>query len=140
MGSKDSRPGGGGGGGGASVSNAREKETDVKVESRNNVNGMQGTEKQIRYANSIMQEVSENMSLVLPANLRRILKDEVFPSLNESKFWIDNAEKIRSGLMRVIPNQSDREFAKSASQTVNWIFEEAIKKNPSLEKYRRGNK
>ena len=103
----------------------------------NSLSSMQGTEKQIKYANDIKKDVTDNMSLILPRRIRTVLTDEVFPALNDSKFWIENQERIRSGLIYPTRSLSDREAANLISQTVNWMFEQAIIKNPSLEKYRK---
>lgn len=119
-----------------SKSSAMDAGGNVTV-AENASSAMQGTEKQIKYANGIKKDVTDNMSLILPQRIRTVLTDEVFPALNDAKFWIDNQERIRGGLIYPNRSLSDREAAKLVSQTVNWMFAQAIIKNPSLEKYRK---
>lgn len=109
---------------------------DTKTTAAANASGMQGTEKQIKFATDIKNQVENEMSLVIPQYMRDLLKQEVFPTFTDSKFWIDNAQRIREGLMRLNPKQTDREFAQNMVKTVNWMFEQAIKINPALERYR----
>lgn len=89
---------------------------------------MNGTEKQVTWAEKIKAEISENLYLGSRAFSKNFV-EKILVNFKEAAWWIENQVFLRNELVYGKPEQQ----AKAA----NKIFVEAEKINPELAKFRK---
>ncbi len=97
---------------------------------------MKGTEKQIKFAESIKADFVKNFTFQSALGEKKTawMLDNVFSVFTDAKWWIENREFLNNEIINSINFGDHKRFAAA----INNVFSQAAKINTELTKYKKG--